>query len=131
VDEYQDTNRLQFSILHRMRALDRNLTVVGDDAQSIYSFRAAERHPKGRLIAPGFFSNVERSFAHHECPGCCKHFREDIGVSCRFRIMADRKPVIRLAAKRPIVETLAAFTQGPLGVNVRPGNVSVHGHRDV
>ena len=42
VDEYQDTNRLQSSILHRMRALDRNLTVVGDDAQSIYSFRAAE-----------------------------------------------------------------------------------------
>ena len=42
VDEYQDTNRLQFSILHRMRSLNRNLTVVGDDAQSIYSFRAAE-----------------------------------------------------------------------------------------
>ena len=42
VDEYQDTNRLQSSILHRMRSLNRNLTVVGDDAQSIYNFRAAE-----------------------------------------------------------------------------------------
>ena len=42
VDEYQDTNRLQSSILHRMRSLNRNLTVVGDDAQRIYSFRAAE-----------------------------------------------------------------------------------------
>jgi ATP-dependent DNA helicase UvrD/PcrA len=42
VDEYQDTNRLQSSILHRMRSLNRNLIVVGDDAQSIYSFRAAE-----------------------------------------------------------------------------------------
>jgi superfamily I DNA/RNA helicase len=42
LDEYQDTNRLQFSILHRMRSLNHNLTVVGDDAQSIYSFRAAE-----------------------------------------------------------------------------------------
>ena len=41
VDEYQDTNRLQASILHRMRSLNRNLTVVGDDAQSIYNFRAA------------------------------------------------------------------------------------------
>ena len=42
VDEYQDTNRLQSSILRRMRSLNHNLTVVGDDAQSIYSFRAAE-----------------------------------------------------------------------------------------
>ena len=42
VDEYQDTNRLQSSILHRMRSLNHNLTVVGDDSQSIYSFRAAE-----------------------------------------------------------------------------------------
>ena len=42
MDEYQDTNLLQSSILHRMRSLNRNLTVVGDDAQSIYSFRAAE-----------------------------------------------------------------------------------------
>ena len=42
VDEYQDTNRLQSSILHRMRSVNHNLTVVGDDAQNIYSFRAAE-----------------------------------------------------------------------------------------
>jgi DNA helicase II / ATP-dependent DNA helicase PcrA len=41
VDEYQDTNRLQAGILQRMRRTNRNLTVVGDDAQSIYSFRAA------------------------------------------------------------------------------------------
>jgi DNA helicase-2/ATP-dependent DNA helicase PcrA len=41
VDEYQDTNRLQASILRAMKADGRGLTVVGDDAQSIYSFRAA------------------------------------------------------------------------------------------
>jgi DNA helicase-2/ATP-dependent DNA helicase PcrA len=41
VDEYQDTNRLQSSILLRLRPDGRGLTVVGDDAQSIYSFRAA------------------------------------------------------------------------------------------
>jgi DNA helicase II / ATP-dependent DNA helicase PcrA len=41
VDEYQDTNRLQASILHALRPAGEGLTVVGDDAQSIYSFRAA------------------------------------------------------------------------------------------
>ncbi len=41
VDEYQDTNALQGQILLRMKTDGRGLTVVGDDAQSIYSFRAA------------------------------------------------------------------------------------------
>ncbi len=42
VDEYQDTNRLQAAILKALKPDGRGLTVVGDDAQSIYSFRAAE-----------------------------------------------------------------------------------------
>ncbi|MBS3648897.1 ATP-dependent helicase [Pseudaminobacter sp. 19-2017] len=42
VDEYQDTNRLQAAILTSLKPEGRGLTVVGDDAQSIYSFRAAE-----------------------------------------------------------------------------------------
>jgi len=41
VDEYQDTNRLQSRILLRLKPDGRGLTVVGDDAQSIYAFRAA------------------------------------------------------------------------------------------
>ncbi len=41
VDEYQDTNRLQASVLMRLKPDGRGLTVVGDDAQAIYSFRAA------------------------------------------------------------------------------------------
>ena len=41
VDEYQDTNRLQAEIVLKLRPEGRGLTVVGDDAQSIYSFRAA------------------------------------------------------------------------------------------
>jgi DNA helicase-2/ATP-dependent DNA helicase PcrA len=41
VDEYQDTNRLQASILLALKPNGRGLTVVGDDAQSIYSFRSA------------------------------------------------------------------------------------------
>ena len=42
VDEYQDTNRLQAAILRALKPDGRGLTVVGDDAQSIYAFRAAE-----------------------------------------------------------------------------------------
>lgn len=41
VDEYQDTNLLQASILLAMKPDGRGLTVVGDDAQSIYAFRGA------------------------------------------------------------------------------------------
>jgi DNA helicase II / ATP-dependent DNA helicase PcrA len=41
VDEYQDTNRLQAEILLALRPEGSGLTVVGDDAQSIYSFPAA------------------------------------------------------------------------------------------
>jgi DNA helicase-2/ATP-dependent DNA helicase PcrA len=41
VDEYQDTNRLQASILHGMKPGGQGVMVVGDDAQSIYSFRGA------------------------------------------------------------------------------------------
>ena len=41
VDEYQDTNRLQGSIVRLLKPDGRGVTVVGDDAQAIYGFRAA------------------------------------------------------------------------------------------
>ncbi|MCM8824584.1 MAG: ATP-dependent helicase, partial [Candidatus Omnitrophica bacterium] len=41
VDEYQDTNRIQALILYQLARVNRNIVVVGDDAQSIYSFRGA------------------------------------------------------------------------------------------
>ncbi|MDH6234779.1 DNA helicase-2/ATP-dependent DNA helicase PcrA [Mesorhizobium soli] len=58
VDEYQDTNRLQASILLALKPDGRGLTVVGDDAQSIYSFRAAE--VRNILDFPGHFSEPAR-----------------------------------------------------------------------
>ena len=61
VDEYQDTNALQADILEAMRppGWGRNVTVVGDDAQAIYGFRAAtvrnilefpQRFPGGSVV---------------------------------------------------------------------------------
>jgi DNA helicase-2/ATP-dependent DNA helicase PcrA len=54
VDEYQDTNRLQASILTGLKPDGSGLTVVGDDAQAIYSFRAAT--VRNILDFPGLFS---------------------------------------------------------------------------
>src|SRR5262249_51748786 len=60
VDEYQDTNRLQAEIVELLAATHRNVMAVGDDAQSIYSFRGADfrnimqfegRFPGARVIA--------------------------------------------------------------------------------
>ena len=41
VDEYQDTNTIQAEILYLLTQVNRNIMVVGDDAQSIYAFRGA------------------------------------------------------------------------------------------
>ena len=54
VDEYQDTNKLQATVLLALRPSGKGLTVVGDDAQSIYSFRAAT--VRNILDFPGHFS---------------------------------------------------------------------------
>jgi ATP-dependent DNA helicase UvrD/PcrA len=54
VDEYQDTNRLQAGILLALKPNGRGVTIVGDDAQSIYSFRAAT--VRNILDFPGQFS---------------------------------------------------------------------------
>ncbi len=59
IDEYQDTNYAQYLILHRLAGDHKNICVVGDDAQSIYSFRGARienilkfktDYPEARLI---------------------------------------------------------------------------------
>ena len=41
IDEYQDTNHVQYLIIKKLAALNENICIVGDDAQSIYAFRGA------------------------------------------------------------------------------------------
>jgi DNA helicase-2/ATP-dependent DNA helicase PcrA len=61
VDEYQDTNRLQAAILRGLKPDGRGLTVVGDDAQAIYAFRAAE--VRNILEFPHQFAQAARMIA--------------------------------------------------------------------
>ncbi|MES2635242.1 MAG: ATP-dependent helicase [Pseudomonadota bacterium] len=58
VDEYQDTNRLQCEIILGMKPGGEGVTVVGDDAQSIYSFRGAS--VRNILDFPGQFTQPAR-----------------------------------------------------------------------
>ena len=58
VDEYQDTNALQAAILLGLKPDGAGLTVVGDDAQAIYAFRAAD--VRNILDFPGHFSPAAR-----------------------------------------------------------------------
>jgi DNA helicase-2/ATP-dependent DNA helicase PcrA len=66
VDEYQDTNRLQASILLALKPTGRGLTVVGDDAQSIYSFRAATVRNildfPAQFVPPADIITLERNY---------------------------------------------------------------------
>lgn len=57
VDEFQDTNALQSELVGALASVHQNLLVVGDDAQSIYSFRAADI--QNILAFPKKFPNVK------------------------------------------------------------------------
>ncbi|MBU1097118.1 MAG: ATP-dependent helicase [Bacteroidetes bacterium] len=56
VDEYQDTNKLQSDIVKALSQINNNVMVVGDDSQSIYSFRGANF--KNIMEFPSLFKNV-------------------------------------------------------------------------
>jgi DNA helicase-2/ATP-dependent DNA helicase PcrA len=66
VDEYQDTNLLQADILKALKPDGKGVTVVGDDAQSIYSFRAAEVENilgfPGQFQPPGRVVTLTRNY---------------------------------------------------------------------
>ena len=94
VDEYQDTNQLQGDIVDGMGKIRRNVAVVGDDAQAIYSFRGAsfanilgfpERYPDAKVFhltlnyrsTPEILALANASIAHNQ-----KQFEKDLRA-CR------------------------------------------------
>ncbi len=101
VDEYQDTNRVQYAIIKRLEGKHGNLTVVGDDAQSIYAFRGAEI---GNIL------DFERDY-----PGA-KLFRLEQNYRSTKSILATADELIK-NNKGQIPKTL--FTENPRGEPVR------------
>ena len=57
VDEYQDTNKLQASVVQALTQLKQNIMVVGDDSQSIYAFRGANF--KNIMDFPNLYKDVK------------------------------------------------------------------------
>jgi DNA helicase-2/ATP-dependent DNA helicase PcrA len=93
VDEYQDTNGLQGEIVDGMAKIRRNVAVVGDDAQAIYSFRGAsfanilgfpERYPDAKVFrltlnyrsTPDILALANASISHN-----VKQFEKDLRAS--------------------------------------------------
>lgn len=107
VDEYQDTNRLQEAILLALKPEGRGVTVVGDDAQAIYAFRAATvRNILGfpnRFAPPAEMVKLERNYRSTQ------------------PILAAANAVIGLAAERYAKELFSTrhATQRPLLAMVR------------
>jgi DNA helicase-2/ATP-dependent DNA helicase PcrA len=103
VDEYQDTNSLQADILLGLRPEGRGLTVVGDDAQSIYSFRAATVRNildfPGRFDPPATVVTLEENFRStgpilEACNAVISLARERFTKDLHSRRASREKPVL-------------------------------------
>src|SRR5262245_27200895 len=103
VDEYQDTNALQAAILLGLKPDGAGLTVVGDDAQAIYGFRAANVRNildfPGQFVPPAPVIKLEENYrsvqpiltASNAVIGLA---RERFTKNLRTRRLADAKPAL-------------------------------------
>jgi DNA helicase-2/ATP-dependent DNA helicase PcrA len=105
VDEYQDTNALQASILLGLKPDGRGLTVVGDDAQSIYSFRSATvRNILGfpaLFDPPAHTTKLEQNYRSTQsilnaCNGIISHAAEGFAKTLYSKRSEPHKPVIAM-----------------------------------
>jgi DNA helicase-2/ATP-dependent DNA helicase PcrA len=111
VDEYQDTNRLQAAILLGLKPDGRGLTVVGDDAQSIYGFRGAT------------VRNILDFPAHFDPPAL--QITLDRNYRSTAPVLAAANAVIALAAERYTKDLWTERTAG-----TRPRIVAVRDEAD-
>jgi DNA helicase-2/ATP-dependent DNA helicase PcrA len=107
VDEYQDTNPLQAAILLGLKPNGAGLTVVGDDAQSIYSFRAATVRNildfPGRFDPPATTLKLEQNYRSTEpllnaCNRVISHATEGIAKKLFSSRRGGGKPVLAMVA---------------------------------
>src|SRR5882762_437388 len=103
VDEFQDTNPVQFEIVRRLTAAHRNLVVVGDDDQSIYRFRGA--HLQNILKFHEFFPDARSIVLKRNY----RSTREILSVARRL-ILVNKD---RLETKLGISKELESEKEGP------------------
>ncbi|MGH7198296.1 MAG: ATP-dependent helicase, partial [Candidatus Omnitrophota bacterium] len=137
VDEYQDTNRLQHEVIRILSGHHRNLLVVGDDAQSIYSFRAAEvqnilRFPEDHANARIFkletnyrstrpiLELANHSIKHnvHQFPKTLKSVQPD-GSSPQYVRVRDTRQEAAFVVQRILEFTEAGIELGDIAVLFR------------
>ncbi len=117
VDEYQDTDPGQVSLLRQLAGDGRDLTVVGDPHQSIYGFRGAE--VRGILDFPADFPRADGSPADVIALGTTRRFGENL-------LLASRRIARRLALPGAIPdEAKQAFLEPQVAVGVPRGGVVV------
>ena len=134
VDEYQDTNALQAAIVHAVASAHQNLLVVGDDAQSIYSFRGAdvknilsfrEQWPSAKIfkLLTNYRSSPEiLDLANDSLSRNVKQFQKEL-IASRSR---GSKPVLAsCASSRQEAEFVASKIEERLARGVSPHEIAV------
>jgi ATP-dependent DNA helicase UvrD/PcrA len=96
VDEFQDTNPVQFEIVRRLTATRRNLVVVGDDDQSIYRFRGA--HLQNILKFHEFYPEATSIVLHRNY----RSSREILGVARRLILVNQNRLETRIGISKEL-----------------------------
>ena len=88
VDEYQDTNSVQYEIVKALAWGHKNLFVVGDDYQNIYSFRGASKLNIDRFM---------RDFPNHKLTKLCQNYRSNdtIVKTANKLILHNKKQILK------------------------------------